>query len=167
MSSSAVLSLYVALGQRRGQDPLHWIILAVPEGSDRCTYYHMVGGPTQGNNYELQIQANKRVNSNGISSSEYVGTIAKSDVNKLKASAQRIAPQFCQSWVVGVLEDVERKGLVAQGTAATWHAKMEPDPYAQSTSAPADSSSQGASEWVWDEDSQKYRRWNGTEWIWQ
>ncbi|KAG4431276.1 hypothetical protein IFR05_013242 [Cadophora sp. M221] len=103
MSSSEVLKLYVVLGQRRGQNPLHWIILTAPEGSDRCTYYHMVGGPTQGKNYELQIQANKRVNSNGISA-------------------------------------------IAKGTTATWQAKMEPDPYAQSTSAPADSSSQGASE---------------------
>jgi hypothetical protein len=130
MSSSAILDLYVAFGQRRGQNPLHWIILIVPEGSDRCTYYHVVGGPTQGKNYELQIQPNKRVYSRGISAREYIGTIAKSNLNKLKASAQRIPPQSCQSWVVRFLEDVERKGLVAQGTVATWQTKMEPSLYA-------------------------------------
>ena len=31
------VNLYVAFGQRRVNDPLHRIILAVPEGSDRCT----------------------------------------------------------------------------------------------------------------------------------
>ena len=32
------LLLYVAYGQRRGDDALHWMILAIPEGSDCCTY---------------------------------------------------------------------------------------------------------------------------------
>jgi hypothetical protein len=128
--SSQVLELYVAYGQRRGNDALHWIILAVPENSDRCTYYHVTGGPTQGTDYVLQIEANKRVNSNGIASTEHIGTIEKSDINKLKASAQKVTPQFCQSWAVEVLGDLERKSLVAKGTKETWQAKMERDPYA-------------------------------------
>ena len=171
--ASQALELYVAFGQRRGQDPLHWILLAVPENSDRCTYYHVIGGPTQGINYQVQIQSNKRVNSNGISTSEYVGTIAQSDINKLKASAQRVAPQFCQSWVVRVLEDIEGKGMVAQGTASSWYSRMEPNPNmqsAQSTSTdptPAETSANGASNWVWDENAQRNRYWNGAEWIWE
>lgn len=124
------VNLYVASGQRRGNDPLHWIILAVPQGSDRCTYYHVTGGPTQNTKYQLQIQANKRVDSNGIASKEIVGTIAQNDINKLKSSAQRITPQYCQTWVVMVLADLEQRSLIPLGTSETWQAKTEMDPHA-------------------------------------
>lgn len=145
MAGPVVLDLYVAFGQRRGQNPLHWMVLVVTEGSNRCIYYHVVGGPSRGRAYELQIQANKRFDSWGISAREFIGTIAQSDLNKLKASAQSITPQSCQAWVVAFLEDLERKGLVAHGTTATWRARMEPSLYEQSTPAPAESSSEESS----------------------
>lgn len=123
------VKVYVAFGQRRGNDPLHWIILAVPEGSDRCTWYHVTGGPTQGTPYQVQIQANKRVNSHGISQKTLIGTISSSDTNKLKSAAQRIPPQYCQKWVVNVLQDLESRNLLPRGTAATWAARKEADPH--------------------------------------
>ncbi|KZF20992.1 hypothetical protein L228DRAFT_239887 [Xylona heveae TC161] len=126
------INLYVAFGQPRGRDPRHWMILAVPEGAtQRCTYYHVTGGPTQGQSYELQIQANKRVNSFGIASKEYIGTINESDVNKLKSSAQRARLGRCQRWVVEVLRDLERKGLLGPGIAASYAARIEPSPKKQ------------------------------------
>ena len=110
----------------------------------------------------MQIEANKRVNSNGIASSEHVGAIKKSDVNKLNASAQKVAPQFCQSWAVEVLGDLERKGLIVQGTKETWQAKMERDPYAQNQATAAEETNND----VWDEAQQRRRRWNGAQWVW-
>jgi hypothetical protein len=50
------LDVYVAFGQRRGTDPLHWILLVALSGSDRCTWYHVTGGPTQGTGHILMIQ---------------------------------------------------------------------------------------------------------------
>ena len=126
----ATLELYMAICVRREQAPCHWIILAVPPGSARCTYYHVNGGPSQGTDYALQIEAGKRTNSTGIATTELIGIINASDVNRLKASAQRPAPEFCQSWAVKVVEDIERKGLVAPGTAESWRARVETDPYA-------------------------------------
>ncbi|KAJ5265273.1 hypothetical protein N7524_006291 [Penicillium chrysogenum] len=60
--------IYVAYGNRRRNDTLHWILLLANPGSDRCTWYHVVGGPTQGRPYQPKIEANKRVNSFGIAS---------------------------------------------------------------------------------------------------
>jgi hypothetical protein len=100
------LDVYVAFGQRRGTDPIHWILLVAPSGSDRYTWYHVTGGPTQGTGYTLMIQANKRVNSLGIASKELVGRIEEKDINKLKSSAQRVPLQRCQRWTCDLLEDI-------------------------------------------------------------
>lgn len=123
------LDVYVAFGQRRGTDPLHWILLVMPRGSDRCTWYHVTGGPTQGAGYTLNIQANKRVNSFGITSKEFIGRIQEKDVGKLKSSAQRVPLQRCQRWTCDLLEDLERKGLIASGLAAQFRARIEPSPH--------------------------------------
>lgn len=74
------------------------------------------------------IQANKRLDSYGISAKELVGTLKKSDVGKLKGSVDKTPEQYCQTWVVGVLEDLEGKGLVAEGTAAQYEARVEERP---------------------------------------
>lgn len=129
---SQIFDIYVAFGQRRGNDPLHWMLLVAPTGSDRCTWYHVTGGPTQGTGYSLIIQANKRVNSLGIASKELVGRIEDKDINKLKASAQKPNLQRCQRWTCEVLEDLERKGLIAVGTTATYRRRIEPSPHERS-----------------------------------
>ncbi|KAH5319441.1 hypothetical protein HBI12_112800 [Parastagonospora nodorum] len=120
------LDVYVAFSKRRGDDPLHWMLLVAPSGSDRCTWYHVTGGPTQGKGYTLEIQANKRVNSQGIGSKELVGRIEEKDTNKLKSSAQRVPLQRCQRWTCDLLEDLERKGLIAEGTSAQLRGRIEP-----------------------------------------
>ncbi|KAH9863700.1 hypothetical protein J1614_009632 [Plenodomus biglobosus] len=127
------LDVYIAFGQRRGNDPLHWILLVSPTGTDQCTWYHVTGGPTQGKNYSLMIQANKRMNSFGIASKELVGRIEEKDINKLKASAQKPSLQRCQRWTCDVLEDLERKGLIVVGTAAKYRRRIEPSPHERSS----------------------------------
>jgi hypothetical protein len=127
--SSQALDLYVAFGQRRGNDPLHWILLVAPKNSDRCTWYHVTGGPTQGAGYSLMIQANKRINSLGIASKELIGSIQEKDINKLKSSAQRVPLQRCQRWTCDLLADLERKGLVRAGTTANYRGRIEPSPF--------------------------------------
>lgn len=124
--SDQTLDIYVAFGVRRGNDTLHWMLLVVPPGSDRCTWYHVTGGPTQDTGYTLMIQANKRVNSLGIASKELIGTIKAEDTNKLKSSTQKVGLQRCQRWTCDVLEDLERKGLIAAGTTETYRSRIEP-----------------------------------------
>jgi hypothetical protein len=55
---------------------------------------------------------------------EHIGTIKASDINKLKSSAQRVTPQYCHTWLVDVLEDIEGKGLINSGTAVTYRANV-------------------------------------------
>lgn len=62
-------------------------MLASP-GSLRETWYHSIGAPTQNRPYELEIVANKRLDSHGIASTEVIGTILPAQVDKVKAAAQ-------------------------------------------------------------------------------
>jgi hypothetical protein len=105
----------------------------MPRDSDRCTWYHVTGGPSQGLDYTLTIQANKRVNSLGIESKELVGSIYEKYIDKLKSSAQSLPLQRCQRWTCELLSDLERKGLITAGTAASYRARIEPSPYERST----------------------------------
>lgn len=127
--SSQTLDVYIAFCQRRGTDPAHWMLLVGTTGTNRCTWYHVTGGPTQNSGYTLMIQANKRIDSFGIVSRELVGTIQEKDLNKLKSSAQSIPLQRCQRWTCDLLEDLERKALIEKGQAASYRARIEPSPY--------------------------------------
>ncbi|KAJ5185836.1 hypothetical protein N7491_006294 [Penicillium cf. griseofulvum] len=82
--------IYIAYGNRRRNDTLHWILLLANPGSDRCTWYHVVGGPTQGRPYQPKIEANKRVNNFGIASKVWISRIPASEINKVKVTAQSV-----------------------------------------------------------------------------
>lgn len=56
-----------------------------------------------------------------------LSTISASDTNKIKAAAQAVPPQYCQSWTVAVLEKLENKGLVPSGTSSHYAGQIEPD----------------------------------------
>ncbi|KGO78522.1 hypothetical protein PITC_067310 [Penicillium italicum] len=119
-------NVYVAFCQRRGTDPLHWMLLLANPGSMRCTWYHVVGGPTQNREYERKIQAGKRIDSFGISRMEYVGYISASDINKVKSAVVAVPMQNCQRWMVEVLAGLERKFLIPFGTSVHNHDRIEP-----------------------------------------
>lgn len=118
--------VYVAFCQRRGTDPLHWMLLLANPGSMRCTWYHVVGGPTQNREYERKIQAGKRIDSFGISRTEYVGCISASDINKVKSAVVAVPVQNCQRWMVEVLAGLERKCLIPLGASVCYHSQIEP-----------------------------------------
>lgn len=52
------LDICIGYGKRRGNDPLHWMLLVGVPDDTRCTWYHVTGGHQQG--YKLEIQAGKR-----------------------------------------------------------------------------------------------------------
>ncbi|KAJ5972172.1 uncharacterized protein N7479_002090 [Penicillium vulpinum] len=117
--------VYVAFCQRRGDDPLHWMLLFAHPGSLRCTWYHVVGGPTQNRDFERKIQAGKRMDSFGISRKQYICQIAASEINKVKSAVVAVPVQDCQRWIVAVLAGLERKCLVPAGTSADYYNQME------------------------------------------
>jgi hypothetical protein len=116
---------YVAFCQRRGSDPLHWMLLLANPGSLHCTWYHVVGGPTKDRDYERKIQAGKRMDSFGISRKQYIGSIAASEINKVKSAVVAVPMQDCQRWIVEVLAVLERKRLVPSGTSVHYYNQME------------------------------------------
>ncbi|KOS39002.1 hypothetical protein ACN38_g10178 [Penicillium nordicum] len=118
--------VYVAFCQRRGNDPLHWMLLLANSGSLHCTWYHVIGGPMQSRDYECKIQAGERVDSFGISKKQYVSRIAASDINKVKSAVVAVPAQDCQYWMVEVLAGLERKSLVPPGTSVHYHNQIEP-----------------------------------------
>jgi uncharacterized membrane protein YgcG len=116
--------IYVAFCNRRpNNDPLHWILLVATPGSRTCTWYYVEGNPTQG--YTLKIQANKRMDSFGIASKQYICRIDDKDIAKLRAAAQSVPMQRCQKWTVEVLRNLERRGLVPSGTTDRFAAQVE------------------------------------------
>ncbi|KAJ5613837.1 hypothetical protein N7528_007491 [Penicillium herquei] len=124
---TSTLDVYVAFCKRRGNHPLHWMIMLVHPGSDRCTWYHVVGGPTQGRPYEPKIEANKRVDSTGISSKQWICQIAASGSNleKIKAATKAVPAQYFE--VLGILEGKE---IVPSGTKDLFQTQIEPNLYA-------------------------------------
>lgn len=167
---------------------VHWIIAVVPEGQLRCTYYHVVGGVTQGTDYAMRIEANKRIDSHGIDETHFITTIDASDLKKLKAAAQRVLPQHCQTWCVGVLAELEKKGMVPSGTAQHWNSRVEPQTLPQQSGSGSSSASHSSSsssshpsgqmteaqaaasgQWFWDPQHNRYRIYNTSTrpWTWQ
>ncbi|UZP38703.1 hypothetical protein NXS19_006519 [Fusarium pseudograminearum] len=128
------LNLYVAICKDRDTSHArdtgharHWMLVMVEEGSSsQATWYHCTGGPTQGKPYSVVIEQ-KPFDSKGIEKYHPIGEI--SSKNKIKAAAQRIPGLFCQRWVVNVLGDLEKRGIVPEGTWSDWYVAMEVDPY--------------------------------------
>jgi hypothetical protein len=112
---TSLLDIYVAFSNRRGNDPLHWILLLAHPGSDRCTWYHVTGGPTQGRPYVPKIEANKRTNSFGIATKQFISRIPAGEINKVKAATQAVPLQRCSAGQQKYLPNSKRK------FGARWH----------------------------------------------
>ncbi|KAJ5504217.1 hypothetical protein N7463_007091 [Penicillium fimorum] len=117
--------VYVAFCQRRGKYPLHWMLLLANPGSLHCTWYHVVGGPTQNQDYDRKIEAGKRIDSFGISKQQYIGQISARDINKVKSAVVAVLVQECQRWTVEVLAGLERKSLIPLSTSGDYYNQME------------------------------------------
>ncbi|KAF2434074.1 hypothetical protein EJ08DRAFT_646932 [Tothia fuscella] len=107
----------VAIGVERGTKFPHWMLMLRSENDAFGTWYHSTGGPTQNQPYKIEIQGHKRSNSRGIQSLRHIGTISPQDVKKVNAAAKRVPAQQCQRYVTSLVCELERKGMVASGTA--------------------------------------------------
>ena len=123
------LEVYVAYCKRRQSGaPVHWMILYYPEGeSQRCTWLHVVGGPTEG--YELKVMPGKRQDSFGIERKEFLGIVKKSDEKKMIAQAKTIPMQRCQRWTVACVKKLESKGILPSHKGSQLESRVEPADY--------------------------------------
>ncbi|KAK3680653.1 hypothetical protein B0T22DRAFT_445218 [Podospora appendiculata] len=116
----SLLNLTLAVCKPHGSGGArHWMHILAEDGAKNGTWYHSTGGP----------------HDPGQATPAPHGVVASSDINKVKASAQKIQAKFCQRYCVDVLGDLERKGLVPSGTYDTWYAAMEVDPYSSDGAA--------------------------------
>ncbi|KAL8946682.1 MAG: hypothetical protein Q9183_007875 [Haloplaca sp. 2 TL-2023] len=95
------------------------------------TWTHSTGGPTQNTPYACKIQANKRVNSHGIESTELLGTISPKDINNVHAAAKRVPPQQCQIYVVTSTSELEKKALLPHSVTSRLGQKIRMSETAQ------------------------------------
>ena len=105
-------------GHEGSQHYPHWLLSLRTSNATKCTWIHSTGGPSQNKNYERSIQAGKSVESRGIASTSFQGNISARDVSKVIAAAKRVEPQQCQMYVVAVIAELEKKGLLPQGRTA-------------------------------------------------
>lgn len=126
--SGTYLDIYIGFGQRRGKgEALHWIFMYAPEGETQsCTWLHVTGSPNGG--YKLQIQAQKRLDSFGISTKQLIGRIPAAEEGRIKGLAKTIPMQQCQRWATALVAKLEQKALLPPGIAAKLEQQIEPAP---------------------------------------
>lgn len=112
------VEVHVCYGHEGSQHYPHWLLSLRTPNATKCTWIHSIGGPSQNKNYECSIQAGKSVESRGIASTSFQGNISARDVSKVIAAAKRVEPQQCQMYVVAVIAELEKKGLLPQGRTA-------------------------------------------------
>ncbi|KAM0350589.1 hypothetical protein ACHAPU_003073 [Fusarium lateritium] len=131
ISTTASMDSYVmwlAICKDRGTGGnRHWILMLSEGDSNRATWYHSTGGPTQGKPYKVCIDR-KRLDSHGVDTHHRICEISAKDKNKVKAAAHRAPAKRCQRWVVEVLGDLEKREIVPEGTWELWSKAIEADP---------------------------------------
>lgn len=122
---SLPVKVYVCYAHERGDSYPHWLLSLHSPGASKCTWIHSTGGPSQQKGYEYTCQADKPVISRGIASTSLLGTVSPRDVNKVLAASKRIEPQQYQMYVVAVVAELEKKGLLPPGKTAFLKNKVQ------------------------------------------
>ena len=118
ISSKTSFEIHVCYGHEHLGEYPHWLLSLQSPGASQCTWIHSTGGPSQGRAYECSIQANKHIESAGIASSSIQGYISPRDVGKVIEAAEKVEPQQCQMYVIAVVAELEKTGLLPRGRTA-------------------------------------------------
>ncbi|KAG9496147.1 hypothetical protein J7337_012726 [Fusarium musae] len=125
----STLNLYLVISKERGQgQPRHWILMLAEENATHGIFYRITGGPMHGKPYEVTIEP-KRVDSHGIEKRHLIAQVLEKHRQKIKAAVRQAPPLFCQRWILNVVEDLEKQGVVPKGTCSKWNEALETDPF--------------------------------------
>jgi len=114
----SLYDIYVAFGRQQfPEDPVHWLIVLVHPGSDRCMRLHCEGWPGR---WEVAIESNKRFESWWIETKFYIGRIPAEAGTIVEEELKAIPPQSAQIWVLYALLCLEKRELVPVGTYEHW-----------------------------------------------
>jgi hypothetical protein len=111
--------LYLGMTDRKDQ-PEHWVMIIVIPGDDYCTFYHSNHEWLAWPRYQLYTEPMKRFDHYKVVNRDRICSIRESDMNKFRQACRDIEPQHCQRYVIEVLKELERKGLVPQGTGDSY-----------------------------------------------
>lgn len=75
--------------------------------------------------YNYKIHSEKRTNSFGIASTNFMGIIDVSDKKKVIDASKAIDPQHCQLYMVALVAKLESKGLVEFGATKILKPKIQ------------------------------------------
>lgn len=75
--------------------------------------------------YDYRIHSEKRTNTFGIASTDFIGIIDASDRKKVIDASKAIDPQHCQMYVVALVAKLESKGLVEFGATKMLKPKIQ------------------------------------------
>ncbi|RDW86932.1 uncharacterized protein DSM5745_03574 [Aspergillus mulundensis] len=126
------LDLYIAMSNRKNC-PEHWALLLCEQGAPRGKRFHIVvsRGPDL-NKYKYPpsvmiptVHMNKRIDSQYMPITEKLATISADDELKVWNAHRKVKPRHCQQYVVALLEELERGGLVGKGTAERFRARVQ------------------------------------------
>ncbi|KAJ2985704.1 hypothetical protein NUW58_g5391 [Xylaria curta] len=110
------------MGQRRGADPLHWMLVLKNPSKDRGTWYHVIG---ERGVYEVAIQNGECFRSHEISEHYFICDFSERDQSELKSACLRAKLARSQEWTTAVLGDLENRGRVPPGTHSYWFGQIE------------------------------------------
>lgn len=112
------VEVHVCHSHERSGDYPHWLLSLQSPGAETLTWIHSIGGPSQNRDYECSIQDNESINSRSIASTSFQGNISGRDLDRVIDAAMRVMPQQCQMYVVAVVAELEKTGLLPKGGTA-------------------------------------------------
>ncbi|OAL69702.1 hypothetical protein A7D00_6416 [Trichophyton violaceum] len=119
------IDIFVCYGKQRDALYPHWMLMGCSRNAALATWYHSTGGPTRHKPYSVMIQAGKPVDSPGIQSREYLGSVDPKHSRKITAAANRVPAQQCQKYVVALIAELEKQQLLPCGHAARLNRKVQ------------------------------------------
>ncbi|KAL5044312.1 hypothetical protein BDW71DRAFT_209522 [Aspergillus fruticulosus] len=136
-SSSKFSDIYIGFGaviDPRQQH--HWTLILAPQTAypnpygSSCTFYHVSGGPTS---YKHCIEHSKALNDPRISFIDKIGIVLASAAKTVHTIAETTYAQRCQRYIVSVLAQLERHGLLESYCAAYYAQQVETSLFIRAT----------------------------------
>ncbi|CEL11189.1 hypothetical protein ASPCAL14292 [Aspergillus calidoustus] len=118
------LDLYIAFGRRpNALCQQHWLLILAPSLSSIGTYYSV---RTSGSVYTHSISPHKPLNTPSIEITGKLSTIPIEAGAVVDTIARSITPQRCPLYVIEVLRELEKCGLIGEGIAKFYERMVPP-----------------------------------------
>jgi hypothetical protein len=99
---------------------VHWMLLMVHPGDNRCFWCHSVNESGQERDYDMLIEPNRRFDSWSFHDKFFLGIFPTELGRVVSQEAYKVPPQNCQYWALYVILRLERRGLLSEGLYREW-----------------------------------------------